>query len=150
MKEKKGGFKVELADGDVWMQDLIDQFQPKDRPEVDIAPKDHALFQYSGGTTGTPKAAIALHQNLVANTLQIREWMPTCIDGEEVVLMAIPLYHVYGMVAGMSFGVRAGAAIVMVPDASDINDDLVNIQKYKATIFPAVPTSITQSTTGQM
>jgi len=139
LKEKKGGFRVELDDGDVWMQDLIEKFQPEDRPDVDVKPEDDALFQYSGGTTGTPKAAIALHRNLVANTLQIRWWMPSCIEGKEVVLMAIPLYHVYGMVAGMNFGMRAGAALVMVPDARDIKDNLDNIQKYKATIFPAVP-----------
>jgi long-chain acyl-CoA synthetase len=140
LKEKKGGFRIDLADGDVWMQDLIEKFQPDNRPDVEVGPDDDALFQYSGGTTGTPKAAIALHRNLVANTLQIRRWMPTCVDGEEVVLMAIPLYHVYGMVAGMNFGMMAGASIVMVPDARDIKDDLDNLQKYKATIFPAVPT----------
>lgn len=139
LREKKGGFRVELADGDIWMQDLIDRYQADDRPKVDVGPNDEALFQYSGGTTGTPKAAIALHRNLVANTLQIREWMTSCVDGEEVVLMALPLYHVYGMVAGLNFAMRAGAALVMVPDARDINDNLVNIQKYKATIFPAVP-----------
>jgi len=140
LKEKKGGFRIDLSDGDIWMQDLIEKFKPEDRPDVEVGPDDDALFQYSGGTTGTPKAAIALHRNLVANTLQIRNWMPTCVDGEEVVLMAIPLYHVYGMVAGMSFGLMAGASIVMVPDARDIKDDLDNLQKYKATIFPAVPT----------
>ena len=91
-------------------------------------------------TTGVPKAAIAMHRNLVANTLQIRRWMPTAIDGQEVVLMAIPLYHVYGMVAGMNFALAVGASLVMIPDARDIKDDLDNIQKYKATIFPGVPT----------
>jgi long-chain acyl-CoA synthetase len=140
LKEKKGGFRIELAEGDVWMQDLIDKYQPQDRPEVEVGPDDDALFQYSGGTTGTPKAAIALHRNLVANTLQIRMWMPNCEDGEEVVLMSIPLYHVYGMVAGMNFALRAGASLVMIPDARDIKDNLDNLQKYKATIFPAVPT----------
>jgi len=140
LKEKKGGFRIDLAEGDVWMQDLIDAHQPEDRPHVEVGPEDDAVFQYSGGTTGTPKAAIALHRNLVANTLQIRRWMATCKDGEEVVLMAIPLYHVYGMVAGMNFGMAAGASLVMVPNARDIKDDLDNIQKYKATIFPAVPT----------
>jgi long-chain acyl-CoA synthetase len=139
LKEKKGGFRVDLAEGDVWMQDLIDAHQPEDRPKVEVGPDDDAVFQYSGGTTGTPKAAIALHRNLVANTLQIRRWMATCQDGEEVVLMAIPLYHVYGMVAGMNFGIVAGASLVMVPNARDIKDNLDNIQKYKATIFPAVP-----------
>jgi long-chain acyl-CoA synthetase len=140
MKEKKGGFRIDLAEGDVWMQDLIERFQPGDRPHIEVGPDDEALFQYSGGTTGTPKAAIALHRNLVANTLQIRMWMPDCVDGAEVVLMSIPLYHVYGMVAGMNFALRAGASLVMIPDARNIKDNLVNLQKYKATIFPAVPT----------
>lgn len=140
LKENKGGFRIELAEGDIWMQDLIDQFKPEDRPKVDIGPDDDALFQYSGGTTGIPKAAIALHRNLVANTLQIRKWMPTCKDGEEVFLMSIPLYHVYGMVAGMNFALVAGASLVMIPDARDIKDNLENLQKYKATVFPAVPT----------
>ncbi len=139
-KEKKGGFRVQLENGDIWMQDLIERHKPEDRPKVDVGPDDLAVFQYSGGTTGVPKAAIAMHRNLVANTLQIRRWMPTAIDGQEVVLMAIPLYHVYGMVAGMNFALAVGASLVMIPDARDIKDDLDNIQKYKATIFPGVPT----------
>ncbi|HEY61950.1 MAG TPA: long-chain fatty acid--CoA ligase [Anaerolineae bacterium] len=140
LKEKKSGFRVELAEGDIWMQDLIAKHKPEDKPDVEVGPDDIAIFQYSGGTTGTPKAAISLHRNLVANTLQIRYWLPNAIEGEEVVLMAIPLYHVYGMVAGMNFGLAAGASIVMVPNARDIKDDLENLQKYKATIFPGVPT----------
>jgi len=140
LREKKGGFRVHLDQGDVWMQDLIAQHKPEDRPNVEVGSEDLALFQYSGGTTGTPKAAVALHRNLVANTLQIRHWMPSAKDGEEVVLMAIPLYHVYGMVAGMNFGLAAGASLVMIPDARDIKDNLDNIQKYKTTIFPGVPT----------
>lgn len=140
LREKKAGFRVTLAEGDVWMKDLIAEHQPEDRPQVEVGPDDVAIFQYSGGTTGTPKAAIALHRNLVANTLQIRRWMPDAVDGEETVLMAIPLYHVYGMVCGMNFGLRCGAALVMVPDARDIQDTLENLQKYKATIFPGVPT----------
>ncbi|MGD2157332.1 MAG: long-chain fatty acid--CoA ligase [Anaerolineales bacterium] len=140
LREKKAGFRVQLAEGDVWMQDLISRHRPEDRPNVDIKADDVALFQYSGGTTGTPKAAIALHRNLVANTLQIRRWMPSAKDGEEVVLMAIPLYHVYGNVAGMNFALAVGASLVMIPDARDIKENLENIQKYKATIFPGVPT----------
>jgi long-chain acyl-CoA synthetase len=139
-KEKKGGFRVELADGDIWMQDLLARHKPEDRPDIDIGPEDVAIFQYSGGTTGTPKAAIALHRNLVANTLQIKSWMPNLVEGGEIVLMAIPLYHVYGMVAGLNFGIAAGASLVMIPDARDIKDNLINIQKYKTTIFPGVPT----------
>ena len=54
--------------------------------------------------------------------------------------MAIPLFHVYGMVAGMLFGIRTAASLVMVPNPRDLKDVLDNIQKYKATIFPGVPT----------
>jgi long-chain acyl-CoA synthetase len=139
-KEKKGGFRVELASGDIWFKDLLAKYKPEDRPKLDIGPDDVAIFQYSGGTTGISKAAIALHRNLVANSLQIRSWMPNAEDGKEVVLMAIPLFHVYGMVAGMLFAIRTGAGMVMIPNARDLHDVLTSIQKYKASIFPGVPT----------
>lgn len=139
-KEKKGGFRVQLGEGDVWMQDLINRHKPEDRPKIDIGPDDVALFQYSGGTTGVSKGAIALHRNLVANALQIRSWITNADEGKEVTLMAIPLFHVYGMVAGMLFSVRTGASMVMVPNPRDLKDVLTNIQKYKASIFPGVPT----------
>lgn len=139
-QEKKAGFRVELGEGDVWMQDLIEAHTPQDRPNVEVGPDDIAVFQYSGGTTGTPKAAVALHRNLVANTLQIKAWFHIAQEGQEVTLMAIPLYHVYGMVAGMNLALAIGASLVMVPDARDIKDNLDNLQKYKATLFPGVPT----------
>jgi long-chain acyl-CoA synthetase len=139
LKEKKGGFRVQLADGDMWLQDLLAKYTPSDRPKLDIVPDDVALFQYSGGTTGVPKAAVALHRNLVANTFQIMEWMVDLNEGEEIVLMAIPLYHVYGMVAGMNFAIASGASMVMVPNARDTDDVLANIQKYQTTIYPGVP-----------
>lgn len=139
-REKKGGFRVQLAEGDHWMQDLMSNFQPEDRPAVDVSPDDNALFQYSGGTTGVSKGAIAMHRNLVSNAMQIRNWMVKAVDGEETVLMAIPLFHVYGMVAGMLFGIHTGAALVMVPNPRDLDDLLSNAQKYKTTIFPGVPT----------
>jgi long-chain acyl-CoA synthetase len=139
-REKKGGFKVQLAEGDLWMKDLIERHKPQDRPKVDVGPEDVALLQYSGGTTGISKGAVALHRNLVANTLMIHSWMTNCEDGKEVVLMAIPLFHVYGMVAGMCFGMRAAATMVMIPNPRDIKDVLDSIQKYKASIYPGVPT----------
>ncbi len=139
-REKKGGFRIQLAEGDVWMQELINRHKPEDRPQIPVEPDDVALFQYSGGTTGISKGAIAMHRNLVANTLQIRYWMPDAQEGKETVLMAIPLFHVYGMVAGMLFAIRTGAGMVMVPNPRDLKDVLSSIQKYKTTIFPGVPT----------
>lgn len=139
-KEKKGGFRVDLEPGDVWLQDLLSQHKPEDRPKLKITADDTALFQYSGGTTGISKGAIALHRNLVANTLQIKNWMTNLNEGKEIVLMAIPLFHVYGMVAGMNFALAAGASMVMVPNPRDLHDVLGTIEKYRPTIFPGVPT----------
>ena len=138
-KEKKGGFRVDLAEGDVWMKDMIDAHAPEDRPKVDVGPDDTAIFQYSGGTTGVPKAAIAMHRNLIANAYQTGSWIVDTEFGIEVVLMAIPLYHVYGMVAGMLFAIKIGACLVMVPDPRDVKEVLSTIQKYRATYYPGVP-----------
>ncbi len=139
-KEKKDGHRVDaLANGDVWMKDLLAKHATSPKPNIDISPDDTALFQYSGGTTGVPKGAVAMHRNVVANTLQIKNWMPALEAGKEVVLMGIPLFHVYGMVAGMNFAMSNGASMVMIPNARDLKDVLENISKYKATIFPGVP-----------
>ncbi|MBT4842537.1 MAG: long-chain fatty acid--CoA ligase [Anaerolineae bacterium] len=140
--EKKGGHRIEggLPESDLWMKDLLAKYQPSDRPKLDIGPDDSCLFQYSGGTTGVPKAAVALHRNIVANSLQISNLMTNLNPDGEVVLMAIPLFHVYGMVAGMNFGLSTGSTLVMVPNPRDLKDVLDNISKYRASIFPAVPT----------
>ena len=137
--EKKGGHRVELGEGDYWLQDLLKEYSAADRPQIEMKPKDDALYQYSGGTTGLSKAAIATHGNLVANTLQIKSWLPSVKEGGETVLMAIPMFHVYGMVAGMSFGIAAAASMVMIPNPRDMGDVLGSISKYRPTIYPGVP-----------
>lgn len=139
-KEKKGGHRVTLAEGDIWLKDVLAAHDRTQRPKLDVGADDVALFQYSGGTTGLSKAAIATHRNLVANTLQISSFMPDARQGEEVVLMAIPMFHVYGMVAGMSFAVKSGASMIMIPNPRDTADVLSSIDKYHPTIFPGVPT----------
>ena len=138
-KEKKSGFRVDLRDNDVWMQDLIAENTAADRPKVEVTTEDTALFQYSGGTTGLSKGVVAAHYGVVANTYQIDAWNQLGVDGEETVLMAIPLYHAYGMVVGMMYGIKMGARLVMVPDPRDMKDVLENAVKYKCTIYPGVP-----------
>jgi len=141
LREKKGGFRIEggLTGDDVWLTDLLEPYMTAHRPSLQIGPDDTALFQYSGGTTGVSKAAVATHRNVVANVIQIRAWFVTMEDGKEVFLMGIPLFHVYGMVAGMNLAMLSGGTLVMVPNVRDLKDVLDNISKYKCTIFPGVP-----------
>ncbi|HTX91111.1 MAG TPA: long-chain fatty acid--CoA ligase [Anaerolineales bacterium] len=127
-----------LEAGDARLEELLALSVP--RPDLVIGPDDTALFQYSGGTTGISKAAVALHRNLVANTLQFKAWMVGLEAGRETALLAIPMYHVYGMVCGMSLSMALGASLLLIPNPRDLNDLLAGVQKYHPTYFPAVPT----------
>jgi long-chain acyl-CoA synthetase len=131
--------QVKLRDGDTWLVDLLDRYSPSMRPEVEIDPEDVAMLQYTGGTTGVSKGAVNTHKGLVTNSLQIMRWLPDTRMGKEVVLMAIPLYHVYGMVAGMSFGMASAASLVLIPNPRDMDDTLDNITKHRPTLYPGVP-----------
>lgn len=136
---------VELDPGshDVWLGDLISGYEGASKPEVQVDPDDIALFQYSGGTTGISKGAVATHRGVVANTIQFRTWLSTLEPGRETLLLAIPLYHAYGMIAGMSLGMALGASLALVPDPRDISDLLETINRLHPTVFPAVPSLYT-------
>jgi long-chain acyl-CoA synthetase len=105
-----------------------------------ISTDDIALFQYTGGTTGIAKAAVARHRNLVANALQFKAWMSTLKDEQETFLLALPIYHIYGMVCGMLLGMALRARLVIIQNPRDIPELLSAIQRYHVTYFPAAPT----------
>lgn len=104
-----------------------------------IRASDPAIFQFSGGTTGTPKIAIGLHKNIVANTYQFRAWLHALEEGKETILAAIPLFHVYGMVIALNLGVFIGARIVCLSAMSPIESLVRTIRNYKITVIPGVP-----------
>lgn len=139
-REEKEGFRVRLQAGDRWLNEVIERRASVERPRLKINPDDPAIFQYSGGVTGVSKAAVATHRSLVANTLQVSAWFVTAEPGKEIMLMAIPMFHVYGMVAGMCQAIRLGAAMIMVPNPRDLEDLLSSIEIYQATLLPGVPT----------
>jgi long-chain acyl-CoA synthetase len=121
-----------------YFQHLLDKYGPTP-PKADIQPADVALFQYTGGTTGLPKAAMLTHRNLVCNTLQVASWLTSGVPGGEKLMAAIPFFHVYGMTVGMIYAVYSGAEIVIVPNPRPIDNVMNIIQKERCTIFPGVP-----------
>ncbi len=130
---------IQLADPDIRLADLLLRHRDATLPPAEVGPADICLFQYSGGTTGTSKAAVATHRGVVANTIQFRTWLWSLQEGSEVVLLAIPLYHAYGMIAGMSLGIALGASLALVPNPRDLAGLLETINRYHPTVFPAVP-----------
>jgi long-chain acyl-CoA synthetase len=104
-----------------------------------VTKNDTAVLQFSGGTTGIPKAAVCLHRNIVANITQLTRWFTNLQEGKEIFLTAIPLYHVYGMVVGLNMGIALGATIILIPDPKDLVSMLNWIQKLHVTFFPGIP-----------
>ena len=97
-----------------------------------------AVLQYTGGTTGVPKAAILTHRNLVANVVQGNAWNIWLEPGAEVVMAAIPLSHIYGLTVALLMGFAAGGTIVL-QTRPEIRELLQLIDRYQPTQFPGVP-----------
>ncbi|HXQ94671.1 MAG TPA: long-chain fatty acid--CoA ligase [Thermoplasmata archaeon] len=107
------------------------------KPVTDPA-KEVAVYQYTGGTTGWPKAAMLSHRNLVANALQCRAWFSAQSPGQSVVLAAIPFFHVYGMTVALNYPLLHGATIVL-ENRPDPDETLKLIGKYRPSELPGVP-----------
>jgi long-chain acyl-CoA synthetase len=136
---------IALQSGDLDFNDLLNANGAQESREKNLAswsanPDDIALFQYTGGTTGIAKAALARHRNLVANALQFKAWMSTLQEEQETFLLALPVYHIYGMVCGMLLGMALRASLVILADPRNIPELLSAIQTYHVTYFPAAPT----------
>jgi long-chain acyl-CoA synthetase len=129
---------VPSGPGIVSFQDLL-ATEHVTLPKVCIDPQqDLAVLQFTGGTTGTPKAAMLTHYNLVANTLQMKEWFVGSSAGKEVFLAALPFAHVYGMTVVLNFAVRLAATLVVQP-RFDVTEALRAMERYRVSIFPGTP-----------
>ncbi|MCA9948307.1 MAG: long-chain fatty acid--CoA ligase [Anaerolineales bacterium] len=138
-KEKKGGHRVDIDSSDMKFQDFIALGKQSPKIQTKVSPEDTALLQYTGGTTGLSKGAIAVHRNLAANTRQLMNWIPDWEYGQEVFISAIPFFHSYGMITAMAFPIAMAAQMVIIPDPRNLADVMGSIQKYKVSYFPGVP-----------
>jgi len=130
--------KVEKEPGVCFFKDLI-MLHPAKPPSIKLKPKeDLALLQYTGGTTGTPKAAMLTHYNLVSNAAMACEWLHGK-PAKEVFLTAIPLFHIYGMTTSMNGPIYLTSTMILLPRPDPL-EILKSIQKYHVTIFCGVPT----------
>jgi len=140
-KEKKEGHRIQLQPSDFWLGHLLEQHVGMPRPNVEISPQDPALILFSGGTTGEPKGAVGTHHSLLMTGMQLRAWFSTIsTEWEDVILLTIPLFHVYGNAGVFAVGIFGRDSFSIVPDPRD-TDDLVNtIRKVHPTFLPGVPT----------
>ncbi len=102
-------------------------------------PQHLAVLQYTGGTTGTPKAAKLTHGNLMANVAQITAWLHQVRYGQERVMGLLPFTHSFGLTACLNWPMSQGATIIVLP-RFEINGFIKALAKYKPTMLPGVPT----------
>ncbi len=137
---RKEGLLVDVPEGDgVYHWETV-MSMGGSLPDVEINPDDVALFQYTGGTTGVPKAAMLTHRNLVANTLQVGAWLPSAERGQPIVMGALPFFHVYGMTVALLYGVYKAGTVVMLPNPRPIDNVMKAIHHERCSLFPGVPT----------
>jgi long-chain acyl-CoA synthetase len=107
---------------------------------VDLTGDDVLFFQYTGGTTGLSKGAVLTHRNLIANTEQFKAQMPGLVDpGKEVVVLALPLYHIFGLMFMFTY-LSVGAKNILVPNPRDMNAFCGAIKDAKFSVMPGVNT----------
>ncbi len=127
--------------------ELLDGCPVGQRPRVQVNPGDPCMIQFTGGTTGTPKAAVLTHANLVAATFQCALWgTPTTSltpPERRSVLAVLPFFHVYGNIVVMNWALLTCSTQILVPrfQIDEFMGILGNFNEI--TFFPAVPTMIT-------
>lgn len=143
LKLRREGTRVELpaAPPAVWWQDGMGRsYPPLEPPPVDPR-RDVAVLFYTGGTTGVSKGVACSHYNILANVMQVREFVRRPDDPEraEVTINVMPIFHAYGFINCVSYGLSWGHTAVLLP-RFDPKQVLQVIQKYRPTAFPGVPT----------
>jgi long-chain acyl-CoA synthetase len=81
------------------------------------------------------------HANLVANTMQFRNWLPQLEQGTERVVGALPFFHIYGLTVAMNLAIHLAAELIVLPAPRPVEHVLQVLQEERATVFPGVPTT---------
>ncbi len=109
---------------------------------VDLNHEDLAFLQYTGGTTGVAKGAMLTHGNMVSNILQAYYWI--IVDdldkGKEIIITALPLYHIFSLTANCLTFMKLGALNVLITNPRDMPGFVKELSKFKFTAFTGVNT----------
>ena len=138
-KEKEEGDRVALRDGDLAFAELLRR-DPARRTPRHVRPEHDATILPSGGTTGIPKGVVGSHHNMVVAGLQLSAWLRSAlVEGHDVLMVPLPLFHVYGLIGVQSLSVVARMPMLLVANPRDIKGLLHAIGDEKPSFFCTVP-----------
>lgn len=103
---------------------------------------DIAFLQYTGGTTGVAKGAMLTHGNIIANLQQAHAWLKPVLqaDGQEIIVTALPLYHIFALTANCLTFLKVGAANVLITNPRDIPGFVKELSQHRFTCLTGVNT----------
>ena len=108
---------------------------------VTVALSDIAFLQYTGGTTGLSKGAMLTHSNIVANLQQAHAWIaPAVRKGQETIVTALPLYHIFALTANCLTFMKIGARNLLITNPRDIPNFIKELGKTEFTVITGVNT----------
>lgn len=109
------------------------------KPQIKL--DDLAILQYTGGTTGVSKGAMLSHRNILSNVRQIQEWAKPYINrGDETILTALPLYHIFALSVNFLSFLTLGGRMVLVPKPVPIINTVKIFKKYRITVMTGINT----------
>jgi long-chain acyl-CoA synthetase len=139
-KEKKEGHRIKLQPGDLRWEDLMRQYAGARAPTTAPSAQDGAILLFSGGTTGTPKAALGTHGALLMSALQLHAYGRTALaDWDDTITLVMPMFHIYGNMA-VNTSLVARWPMAIVPNPRDIDDLVATIAKARPAVLHGVPT----------
>ncbi|MBS0370168.1 MAG: long-chain-fatty-acid--CoA ligase [Proteobacteria bacterium] len=108
---------------------------------VPLGQQDLAFLQYTGGTTGVSKGAMLTHANIASNVTQAYNWIrPAVREGREIIVTALPLYHVFALTANCLTFLMIGATNLLIANPRDIPGFVKEWSKYPVSVFTGVNT----------
>ena len=127
--------------GAIGFNDALAAGERRKLEPIALTGEDLAFLQYTGGTTGLSKGAMLTHRNMLANMQQISAWVGSAIrDGEEIVITALPLYHIFCLTVNCMCFIRHGGLNVLITNPRDIPLFVEEIRQWKFTVITGVNT----------
>jgi long-chain acyl-CoA synthetase len=127
--------------GAIAFNDALERGSRATPVKADVGPEDIAFLQYTGGTTGVAKGAMLTHRNMVANMLQSTAWVGSKMrEGEEVVVTALPLYHIFALTANFLVFARIGGLNHLITNPRDMPAFVRDIRSIRFTAITGVNT----------
>ena len=124
----------------IQLRDALEEGARHRLEKVTVGHEDIAFLQYTGGTTGVSKGAVLTHRNIIANLQQAHAWLAPFITGHQIIVTALPLYHIFALTANCLTFFKLGATNILITNPRDIPGFVKELAKYPFTVITGVNT----------